>query len=95
MNRLSKVFLIVIIILLIALGIMTYLYFNMRGIAKEHLDAYVRAAKGLYELSYREANDERTIEYVKAIENPEQRKAVINIFIENGELTQDVANELY
>ena len=34
-------------------------------------------------------------EYVKSIEDSEQRRATINIFIENGELTQDVADGLY
>ena len=74
---------------------MTYLYFDMRGIAIENRDAYIRAAKVIYMLNDREPNDERTIEYVKSIEDPEERKALIKMFIENEELTQDVANELY
>ena len=50
MNKLSRIFLIVVIILSIALGIMTYLYFDMRTIAKRNLDAYVDAATSIYEI---------------------------------------------
>lgn len=49
MNKLSKIFLTIIIVLVIALGIMTYLYFNMRGIAKRNLGYYVDAATALQE----------------------------------------------
>lgn len=95
MNKLSKILIVIIIILMIALGLMAYLYFDMRGIAKEHLEAYVRIAKEIYKLNDRELNDMEIIEYVKSIEDSEERRAIINIFIENGELTQDVADGLY
>lgn len=51
MNRLSKIFLIINIILVIALGIMTYLYFDMRTIAKQNLDAYVDAATEILKIN--------------------------------------------
>ncbi len=43
MNRLSKIFLVIIILLTIALGVMTYYYFYMR-------DAYVSASEELVRL---------------------------------------------
>lgn len=51
MNKLNKIFLIINIILVIALGIMTYLYFDMRKTAKINLDAYVDAATALLEIN--------------------------------------------
>lgn len=51
MNKLSKIFLIINIILVIALGIMTYLYFDMRTIAKQNLDAYVDAATEILKIN--------------------------------------------
>ena len=45
MNKLNKIFLSIIIILVIALVIMTGLYFNMRRIAKENLNSYVNVAE--------------------------------------------------
>lgn len=50
MNKLNKVFLVIIIILVIALGIVTSLYFNMRQVAHENLEAYLNAEKQITEL---------------------------------------------
>ena len=47
MNKLNKIFLVIIMILLIALGIMTYLYFNMRKSAKNNLDMFLNEAEQL------------------------------------------------
>ncbi len=41
MNKMSKIFLVIIVILLIALGIITSLYFNMRTSAKTNLNYFL------------------------------------------------------
>lgn len=41
MNKISKIFLLIIIVLLIALIVMTYSYFKMRTSAKENLQDYL------------------------------------------------------
>lgn len=51
MNKLNKIFLGIIIVLVIALGTMTYLYFNMRKQAIENLNAYLNAANVIYDLT--------------------------------------------
>lgn len=43
MNKLSKVFLVIIVILVIALGIMTFSYFNMKKAAQENLELFLKA----------------------------------------------------
>ena len=50
MNKLSKIFLVIIIILIIALGIMTYLYFDMKGNAQAMRDSYVSISTDLINL---------------------------------------------
>lgn len=45
MNNLSKIFLVIIVILVIALGIMTVSYFNMKKTAQENLDLYLKAER--------------------------------------------------
>lgn len=45
MNQLSKIFLVIILILVMALGIMTYLYFNMRENAKHNLEELLKSAE--------------------------------------------------
>ena len=66
---------------------MTYLYFDMRGIAIEYRDDLVGFSKQLY---YEAVKRE-----IKEIEDPEERRLEINRRIEEGELTQDIANEIY
>lgn len=94
MNRLNKIFLVVIIMLVIALAVMVYMYFDMRKTAKTNLDAYVEAANKLVEINSK-PNRQEIIDDVKSIENPEERALAIKIHLENGDLTQDVANTLY
>ena len=53
MNKLSKIFLGTIIILLLALGIMTYLYFDMRTNAKNNLNYVLEADAEKSELYHR------------------------------------------
>ena len=65
------------------------------GIDDHYLRISLKISKEIYKLNDRELNDMEIIEYVKSIEDSEQRRATINIFIENGELTQDVADGLY
>ena len=50
MDKLSKIFLVIIIILIIALGIMTYLYFDMKGNAQAMRDSYVSISTDLINL---------------------------------------------
>lgn len=51
MNKANKIFLVIIVVLIIALGGMTYLYFNMRKQAIENLNAYLNAANVIYDLT--------------------------------------------
>ncbi len=51
MNKLSKIFLSIIIILVIALIIMTYLYFDMRNTAREFLNSYSEATSNLVSIN--------------------------------------------
>lgn len=95
MNRLSKIFLVIIIVLIILVGVLTYLYFDMRRIAKDNLEAYTRAATVIAENLTVKTNDSELIERVKSIEDSEQRRQTIDILLENGDLTQEVADELY
>lgn len=53
MNKLSKIFLGIIVILVIVLGIMTYLYFNMRTIAKNNLNNLLAESEEKWELYHK------------------------------------------
>ena len=50
MDKVSKIFLVIIIILIIALGIMTYLYFDMKGNAQAMRDSYISISTDLINL---------------------------------------------
>ena len=58
MNRLSKVLLVIIVILTIALGIMTHAYFSMKKAAKENLNYYLEAKGELLKIQHPDANIE-------------------------------------
>ena len=47
MNKLSKIFLVIIIVLVLALCIMSYLYFNMRKSSKQNLDSLLTKSEEL------------------------------------------------
>lgn len=94
MNKLSKIFLVTILILIIALSIMTYMYFDMKKTAQKNLDSYVEVAEKLVEINNK-PNGQHIIDEIKSIEDPAERAMAINIHLENGDLTQDVANDLY
>ena len=49
MNKLSKIFLVIIILLIIALTTVTMLYINMRENAKKNLTEFLNTAEKLYE----------------------------------------------
>ena len=51
MEKLNKIFLGIIIVLAIALIVMTYMYFKLRKIAKENLNAYINLSKQLQTLN--------------------------------------------
>ena len=51
MNKLNKIFLAIIIILVILLGIMTAMYLNMRKAAKKSLDEVLKISEEKYELN--------------------------------------------
>lgn len=48
MNKLSKIFLAIIIVLVIALGIMTYLYFDLSDFNNKLMGVYEKAVTELY-----------------------------------------------
>ena len=45
MNKLSKIFLVIIVILVIVLGLMTFLYFNMKEAAEQNLDLFLKSER--------------------------------------------------
>ena len=47
MNKLSKIFLVIIIVLVLALCIMSYLYVNMRKSSQQNLDSLLTKAEEL------------------------------------------------
>lgn len=47
MNKLSKIFLVIIIVLVLALCIMSYLYVNMRRLSKQNLDSLLTKSQEL------------------------------------------------
>lgn len=47
MNKLSKIFLVIIIVLVLALCIMSYLYVNMRRSSKQNLDTLLTKSQEL------------------------------------------------
>lgn len=47
MNKLSKIFLVIIIVLVLALCIMSYLYVNMRRSSKQNLDSLLTKSQEL------------------------------------------------
>ncbi len=47
MNKLSKIFLVIIIVLVLALCIMSYLYVNMRRSSKQNLDSLLTKSEEL------------------------------------------------
>ena len=51
MERRNKISLSIIIVLAILLVVMTYLYFDMREIAKRNLDAYFDSNNTIFELN--------------------------------------------
>ena len=67
MNKLSKVFLVIIIILIIALGIMTYLYFNALRIAKNNFESIITSANEVFEANKRIEQLEKLLETEKSI----------------------------
>ena len=73
MNKLSKIFLVIIIILIVALCIMTYLYFNMKENAQTMRDSYVSIStdlinlKGDYEADAEIQNNEHFINAIDFI----------------------------
>lgn len=95
MNKLSKVLLSIVIILTIFLGIITYLYCKMVRIANEFRDGYIEAATELSNMNLKDKNNEEFIKYIKSIEDKEIRRSVIDIYVENGDITKDMAKELY
>ncbi len=52
MNKLNKILVCIIIILVIALSIITYQYFKMKNIAKENFNNYTNALSEIYKLQY-------------------------------------------
>lgn len=94
MNKTRKILLLSIIILIIALGIITYLYFDMRKEAYKFRDAYCEVTDRLVKINS-VPNQKNIIEEVKAVEDPEERAILIEIYLENGNLTQEIANQLY
>ena len=55
MNKLSKIFLVIIIVLVLALCIMSYLYVNMRKSSKQNLDSLLTKSQELtnaYQIIY-------------------------------------------
>ena len=53
MNKLSKIFLVIIIVLVLALCIMSYLYVNMRRSSKQNLDSLLTKSQELTNASQR------------------------------------------
>ena len=51
MNKLSKILLLVIVILVIALGVMTFSYFKVKKAAQENLSLYLEAEKEIMQLN--------------------------------------------
>lgn len=51
MNKLNKIFLAIIVILVILLGIMTAMYLNMKKAAKRSLDEVLKISEEKYELN--------------------------------------------
>ncbi len=50
MNKLSKIFLVVIILLVIALGVVTYLYIDMRKVAENSKNDLLDLSNKMYEI---------------------------------------------
>ena len=73
MNKLSKIFLVIIIILIVALCIITYLYFDMKENAQTMRDSYVSIStdlinlKGDYEADAEIQNNEHFINAIDFI----------------------------
>ena len=55
MNKLSKILLVVILLLVIALSVMTVQYFKMRGSAKENFRLYMETNTELYKTLHPDA----------------------------------------
>ena len=94
MSKSSKILLVFVIVLIIALAVMTYLYIDMKKTAKENFNAYLEAANKLHEMNS-QPNNKGIIDEVKAVTDPEERAELIKVYIENGSLTPDVAKDLY
>lgn len=60
MNKLSKIFLLIIVLLVIALSIMTFSYFKMKKFAQDNLNLYLNAESEITQLhsDYQELKDE-------------------------------------
>lgn len=67
MNKLSKIFLVIIIVLIVALGIMTYLYLNALKIAKNNLESIIKSANEVFEANKRIDQLEKLLETEKGI----------------------------
>ncbi len=67
MNKLSKILLFIIIILIIALGIMTFSYFKMKTAAQDNLNLYLEANKKIMQLNEEYAESQNAD--IEAVEN--------------------------
>ncbi len=94
MDKLSRILLIVILILTIGLISMICLYYDIREKAYENLNAKEKT-EIIIQTSKGNLNEKATIEYVKTIDDKEERKEFINTYVKFRMLTQDVADELY
>ena len=94
MEKLNKILLLIVLIVAIALISVTFMYFDMRKTAKDNQKEALEMSESLYKISLI-PNTERLIAEIKAIENPEERAMLIEVYLQNGNLTEDVAKMLY
>ena len=73
---------------------MICLYYDIREKAYENLNAKEKT-EIIIQTSKGNLNEKATIEYVKTIDDKEERKEFINTYVKFRMLTQDVADELY
>lgn len=94
MKNINKFLLVIIFILVIALVVIICMYLNMKKTANTNLEAYKFASTKLVEMNSIQ-NLKPIIDEIKSIENSEERAMIIELYLENGDLTEDVAKDLY
>lgn len=94
MKNINKFLLVIIFILVIAVVVIMCMYLDMKKTANTNLEAYKNVATKLVEMNSIQ-NLNPIIDEIKSIKDSEERALIIELYLENGNLTEEMAKDLY